>query len=290
MSPETGTAPIVHHTFTAFGGARCEVLSIDGSESDVSAAVAEIYAFESRLTRFSPDSELSRFNAQAGERVAVSPLLEALLRACLDAFTVSDGLVNAAVCDALRRAGYDRSIEQVRLRAVAAGAADASPVAPLPDVLDVGEGWARVRRGWSIDLGGVGKGWLADTLCDRFDDTCIVLGGDLHARGPGPQGDGWPVGLCDGRTVVVRSGGVASSGTTGRAWKGGHHLIDPRTGLPARTDALVVSVVADDCLTAEILAKSAVILGSATAGRWLREHGAVQQAAVWGAAVGQVTA
>jgi thiamine biosynthesis lipoprotein len=285
VSPELTAPPLRRHAFTAFGGASCEILTVNGSEDDLSAAVAEVYAFEARLTRFRPDSELSRFNAQAGEPTAVSPLLEVLLRACLDAFTLSEGLVNAAVHDALVRAGYDRSIEAVRAGPPAA-AVPHVPVAPLPDVLELGDGWARLRAGWAIDLGGVGKGWLADSLCERFDNACVVLGGDLHAEGGGPHGDGWPVGLCDGRTVRVRSGGVASSGTTGRRWQGGHHLIDPRTGAPARTDALVVSVAAADCLTAETLAKSGVILGSRLAPRWLRDHGAVQQAALWGAPVG----
>jgi thiamine biosynthesis lipoprotein len=281
MSPDHDARPLIRHAFTAFGGAACEVLAGDGTESDVSDLVAEVYAFETQMTRFRPESELSRFNAQAGDRVPVTPLLESLLGACLDAFTLSEGLVNAAVHDAVVRAGYDRSIELVGRDPMPSTAATAIPVAPLPEVLDVADGWARLRSGWAIDLGGVGKGWLADRLCERFDNACVNLGGDLRARGHGPTGEGWSVGLCDGSTVLVRDGAVATSGTTGRRWKGGPHLIDPRTGRPADSDALAVSVAARDCVSAEVLAKAAVILGSAIAGRWLRGHGAVHHAAIW---------
>ncbi|HEY0408997.1 MAG TPA: FAD:protein FMN transferase, partial [Candidatus Dormibacteraeota bacterium] len=171
--------PLAVHRFTAFGGARCEVLARGCTDADLSAAVAEVYAFEARLTRFDPGSELSRLNAAAGTRTAVSPLLQELLRATLDAFELSDGAVNAAVLPALLAAGYDRA---------------------------------------AVDLGGVGKGWLADRLAERLEDAAVNLGGDLRALGPGPDGDGWTVGLCDGSAVRVVDAGIATSGPAGRRW------------------------------------------------------------------------
>jgi FAD:protein FMN transferase len=266
--------------FTAFGGSRCEILACDVEPEHLSCCVAEVYAFERRLTRFQPDSELSRFNAAAGSRVAVSPLLEELLRTALDAYARTDGLVNAAVLPALIAAGYDRSIEQVRRRPAAppATAPTPTPALPLPEVLAVGEGWARLAPGCAVDLGGVGKGWLADRLCERLEDAVVNLGGDLRAIGDGPDGAGWAVALCDGSVVQLRDGGVATSGTKGRRWRGGHHLVDPRTGRPASTDLLAVSVVAADAETAEALAKAAALQGSARAPQWLRDHGATRWA------------
>ena len=66
----TAAEPIIRHAFTAFGGSRCEVIVCDGRQADVSAVVADTYAFERRLTRFDPASELSRFNAGAGAPVS----------------------------------------------------------------------------------------------------------------------------------------------------------------------------------------------------------------------------
>jgi len=316
------------HRFTAFGGSRCEILACDVEAAHLSMCVAEVYAFEQRLTRFSPDSELSRFNAAAGTRVAVSPLLEELLRTALDAWARTDGLVNAAVLPALVAAGYDRSIEQLcRGDAEVPPTAPAEPappfshvsraplhpfwedspsavhpfwedspsslhpfwndspsslhrigkhsrIPPLPDALQVGDGWARLASGCAIDLGGVGKGWLADRLGERLGNAVANLGGDLRAIGDGPEGAGWTVALCDGSVLALRDGGVATSGIEGRCWRGGHHLVDPRTGVPAATDLLAVSVVAADAATAEALAKAAALLGSRDAPQWLRDHGA----------------
>jgi thiamine biosynthesis lipoprotein len=273
--------PAIRHAFTAFGGARCEVIVCDAAQDDVSSALADTYAFERRLTRFDPGSELSRFNAAAGSPVPVSALLGALLRACLDAYELSAGLVNAACLPALIGAGYDRSITELRRHPAArARGVPSAAVPPLPAVLDVGDGWARLAAGCAVDLGGVGKGWLADTLCERFDNAAINLGGDIRVRGEGPEGAGWSATLCDGSTVLLRDAGVATSGSAGRSWAGGHHLIDPRTAAPARTLLSAVSVVAASTLRAEVLAKGGCLVGPAVAEAWLRGRGAARHALV----------
>lgn len=273
------TATAIRHAFTAFGGAQCEVIVCDATEEDVSAVVADTYAFERRLTRFDSGSELSRFNAAAGHRVPVSALLEELLHACLDAHELSDGLVNAACLPALINAGYDRSITEVRRRpGIPAQPQTRVAMPPLPEVLEVGDGWARLAAGCAVDLGGVGKGWLADRLCERFDTASINLGGDIRTRGAGPDGRDWTVALCDGHTVNVRDAGIATSGTSGRHWPGGHHLIDPRSGIPAETDIAAVSVVAGSALRAEVLAKGACLAGAAAAGAWLQTRGSAWHA------------
>ncbi len=138
------------------------------------------------------------------------------------------------------------------------------------EVLDVRTGEARLAPGAGIDLGGIAKGWLADRLAERLAENALVnLGGDLCARGGGPSGEGWPVGF-GGKTVLLREAGAATSGTHARRWgEGLHHLIDPRTGLPSRTDLSEVSVIADRAADAEILAKTALLLGAARAHEFL---------------------
>ena len=267
------------HSFRAFGGAACAVLAVGCDLDEVSAAVAEVYAFEARLTRFDERSELSQFNGAAGETVAVSPLLEALLRAALDAHALTGGLVNAAVLRAVAGAGYDMSIERVRARGtMTSPAADAAPVRPLPDLLEVRDGSARLSPGWGIDLGGIAKGWLADRLCERLGNAAVNLGGDLRATGDGPDGAGWTVTLCDGSNVVVRDAGIATSGTTSRRWPGGHHLIDPRSGRCAPADLAAVTVIAATAFDAECLAKGALLAGCEDARNWAQSHGAAHLA------------
>ena len=265
---------IERRTFTSLGG-ECELFAIDATSAALVEAEAWVQRMNSRLTRFSPWSELSRFNDSAftprkptltfGDWVKVSRDLEALLRESLRAYAVSDGLVHVGVLPALRAAGYTRDFDAGPTPPTAAP----PPLAPLPELLEVRAGEARLLQGAAIDLGGIAKGWMADRLAEHLGENVLVnLCGDLFARGGGETGEGWPVGFGD-RTLLLKDMGAATSGTTKRAWEGGHHLIDPRTGRPARTDLTEVSVLASTATDAEIYAKVALLLGSSAAPKWL---------------------
>ena len=70
-----------------------------------------------------------------------------------------------------------------------------------------------------------------------------------------------------GGTGWTRCYGVATSGTSVHRWRLAdgretHHLIDPRTGRSADTDVIQATVVAPTAREAEVIAKTAVILGS----------------------------
>jgi thiamine biosynthesis lipoprotein len=77
-------------------------------------------------------------------------------------------------------------------------------------------------------------------------------------------------------TLKISQGGVATSGRDYRRWlragKWQHHLIDPRTGLPAQTDVLSVTVIAPTTFEAEIAAKVVAISGSEQGLAWLEEQ------------------
>ena len=231
-------------------------------DGDLSAGERWVRRIATRITRFDESSELSRLNAAAAW-VDISPELEHLLRASLLAFEMSGGLVNVAVLPSMLAIGYTRPLTQ----GPTAAHLDQAHTAPfLPEVLKVARGRARLAPNVRIDLGGIAKGWLADRLAAELGANCLVnLGGDLFARGDGPEGEGWPVGM-GGATVLLRDQGAATSGTRRRAWRDGdervHHLIDPRTGRPSATDLREVSVVAPTAAAAEVHAKAALLLGS----------------------------
>ncbi len=254
MRPER---QIQAHHFEALG-TTCSLFAVGVAPHRLSQGEGWVHAMGARLTRFSSDSELSRLNRSAGSWIAVSDALEAVLREALTAYESSAGLVNVAVLPSLLAAGYTRPLASGPTPAALDGA---EPLPPLPRVLQVGRGRARLRPGTALDLGGIAKGWMADRLCDRLGANALAnIGGDLRAVGDGAAGKGWPVGLA-GVTVLLRNQAAATSSVRKRRWNAGHHLIDPRTGLPSCSGLDEVSVVAETGVRAEVVAKTALLLG-----------------------------
>jgi thiamine biosynthesis lipoprotein len=261
-----------HLEFEAMG-TSCELFLRRGSAEQLERGAGWVRDMQRRLSRFEPDSELTLFNAGAGRWRSISPELEALLRAALEAHEVSGGLVNVDVLRSMRAIGYTRPM--ARGGATAATLADALAPPPLSAVLEVQPGRARLAPGHGLDLGGIAKGWMADQLVELLCDNCLAnLGGDLRARGAGPNGDGWPVRIGE-VTVFLRGQAAATSGTWRRRWadpvsgESLHHIIDPRTGRPASSNLLEVSVVASSGVLAETLAKTALLLGAQAAPSYL---------------------
>lgn len=239
-------------------GVACSVYAVGASASRLLEAESWVRWMASRFTRFSDESELERLNRSCGAWCEISADLEQVLRASLRAFESSGGLVNVGVRPAMIAIGYSRPL------------AEGSPVVtsgrprPLPDlrsVLTVRPGRARLAAHAGIDLGGIAKGWMADRLGSVLGANSLAnLGGDLMARGEGPGGCGWPVGV-GGVTLLLRDQGAATSSVRRRSWDGAHHLIDPRSGAPSASGLQEVSVVATSALEAEIVAKTALIAG-----------------------------
>lgn len=268
MSPE-----LASRHFDALGS-TCELLSLGSGQAALERCEQRVREAEARFTRFLRDSELAGLNASDGRYLPVSPEMFAMLEAALWAFTESEGLVNAAVLPALVSAGYDRPFRQgLNEPAVLTSA----QLPPLPEVLilDPATRSAALAPGAALDLGGIAKGALADSLIDELgDDAVCNLGGDVRVRGAGPEGDGWHIGLCDRSAVALTDGAVCTSGTTRRRWgQSMHHLIDPRTGMPAKTDLAEVSVVTDSALRGEVYAKCAMLLGAAAGAAFLEGRG-----------------
>jgi len=233
---------------------------------------ARFLEVEAALSRFRPHSELSRLNRSGGRPFPASPLLLAVLRDALAAAAASDGAFDPTLIDALEAAGYARSFDHMH------GVWEASTTR-LPgrwtDVEVGHDGRIVLHNGVRVDLGGFAKGWTVDT-CEELMVSCeswvINAGGDLLARGPGPTGEGWLVGIenpfdtsKDVGVILVQDMAVATTSRMRRRWNTAsgpaHHIIDPSTGRPADTGLASVSVIASSAAEAEVLAKSLFLLG-----------------------------
>jgi FAD:protein FMN transferase len=247
-------------------------------------------AWEDHLSRFRPESELSRLNRSTGHMVSVSPTLWSVFQAARQAEQLSSGLVTPTVLDAMLASGYDASFETLANGSQAHRQQVAAPLPGLAGIrYDIEKRSLQVPAGIGLDFGGVAKGWAAQQAVQRLQayGSCLVdAGGDIAVSGLGQGGQPWKIGVADPlhpdqdlAELLVGRCGVATSGRDRRRWQQEgvwrHHIIDPRSGLPAETDVLSATVVAPDLIWAEIAAKTAFILGSQDGLSWIEKHPAL---------------
>lgn len=225
----------------------------------------EVLQVEKQASRFRDDSEVSAVNRGAGEWVQTSWEFVAVLTASLNAAAATDGLVDPLMGTQIVDAGYDVWAGQDS--AVAGGSSDAR----WQDIeIQPGRSAAKVRipAGSALDLGAITKGWLADRLAETVNRSCGLdvvanMGGDLRVISPGQP---WAVAADPDLPGVpecameLSDGGLATSGLGHRSWNDGHHIIDPRTGQPAATPWLSVSVLAAQAAGANTASTAALIL------------------------------
>jgi len=248
--------------FRAMGTEIELLVHADGADSALDAAEQEFHRLEALLSRFRADSELSRLNRD-GVVEAGHDLLR-VVTLSLDGRERTGGRFDPTVHDALVAAGYDRTFDEVA--SVVRPDTWSPPSAGGEVTLDGAR--IELEPGVRLDLGGIGKGYAAERAAELLATAgpCLVnAGGDIAVR------DGsWPVGV-DTLTLELSNCGLATSGRDRRHWRRGdrelHHLIDPRTGEPADSDVLRVTVVASDAVEAEIAAKALFLSGAEGARR-----------------------
>jgi thiamine biosynthesis lipoprotein len=236
-------------------------------------------------SRFREDSDLMLVNAHPGVWVDVDPLLVAAVAMACEAARVTDGLVNPLLGRQLVELGYDRDF-----RLLVEHEDDQVTETRPPSVtgwqqirLDP-EGAIRIPAGSSLDLGATGKAWAADLIATALEEhleegAVVSVGGDLRIAAP--DGQPWSIAVSEhpGATpdtvVTLDRGGLATSSTQVRRWtRAGvrrHHVLDPRTGLPARELWRTVTATGATCTAANTASTAAVVLG-ADAPQWLADH------------------
>jgi thiamine biosynthesis lipoprotein len=264
-------------SFQALGTTAIVAVTDGAVERATELLVERLDELDRACSRFRDDSELAALNRGAGRPVVVSAALHHAVRSALAAAHATGGLVDPTIAMSLKALGYDRTFTLVAARgtwhiestAVRVGrwrcvaVDEARPVIHLP-------------RGVALDLGSTAKAEAADQAAHAlaFELGCgvlVSLGGDIAVAGEAPP-EGWCVAIgddhadaADGPAVLIRDGGLATSSTAVRRWPtdGGemHHIVDPRTGLPAVTPWRSVSVAARTCLGANTASTAALVLG-----------------------------
>jgi len=261
----------------------------------------ELARLDEQASRFRDDSEIFAVHRTVGDVHILSEGLAEAIAVALAAARWTEGLVDPTVGGALELLGYDRDFAAIRH----GGAMPPAPSrVPGWESVRLDGRCLRLAAGSRLDLGATAKGLGSDRAASAAaaaitgGGVLVSLGGDIAVAGEAPTG-GWPVLVADeqvpaapvdprdrragqvpepspGQVVRLAAGALATSSIVCRQWRRGdrmlHHIVDPRTGLPAAGPWRTVSVAAANCAEANAASTAAIVAGDRAAA-WLAGQG-----------------
>lgn len=140
-----------------------------------------------------------------------------------------------------------------------------------------------------VDLSSIAKGHGVDRVCEWIESQghhhyMVEIGGEVRASGVRPDGRLWQIGIerpsKDGRelqtTVPLDNLSLATSGDYRifyeRNGKRYSHVINPKTGKPVEHRLASVTVVEDQCATADAFATTLLVMGPEKGAKWATQH------------------
>lgn len=247
------------------------------AEQAIDLAFDEIRSLEKLLSFWTNDSEIAEIYRNAGvEPVKVSPETLEMARISLEISEKTDGAFDPTIGPAIRLWDFrgetlpDENKMKTALLAVDYRAVEIDAVAGTIYLS---------QKGMSFDTGGIAKGYAADRAVDALREAGITSGliaiaGDIRAFGERPGGGPWRVGIRNPRPVDdndnimavigLRDEAISTSGDYERYFDEDgvryHHLLDPKTGQPAR-GLMSVSVIAGNAVTTDGYSTGAFVMG-----------------------------
>ena len=265
------------------------VLTADCEPELLDAALAKCREYNDLLSKTVPGSDVWRLNHAQGASVEVSAETAEILVLAQKMYEDSGGRFNIAIGSAVALWNFtngSKSLPDRDALARAVARADCSGIriegrhVTPPD-------------GVQMDLGGIAKGYIADGL-GRFlrdhgvKNAYINLGGNVLTLGRHPDGTPWRVGLqlptrdytqrdrfwamvdCEDASVVT-CGSYERGFEKDGVWY--HHILDTKTGWPAKSEVLAVTVRATQSLLADALTTPLFLLGAQEGMALARRYG-----------------
>lgn len=263
-------------TFIAMGS-PCELLVNTRNEQEARALAAcvsaEAWRIEDKFSRYLPGNIVDRINSSAGRPVELDDETASLIDFAATLYDMSDGRFDITA-GVLRQAWTFDGSDNVP--------SDTEVAATMDRVGWEKISWSRphlaLGKDMEIDLGGIAKEYAVDkaaAIATTETDAALLVnfGGDLVATGAPEGTQGWQVGVdspdrsptVSPRMIRLKNGGLATSGDARRYLLKDairySHILDPTTGWPVQGAPHAITVAADTCTQAGMLATLAMLRG-----------------------------
>lgn len=269
-------------------GTTYNIQYITTKGTDFQRDIDSIFAFvDQEMSTYVPTSTISRLNA--GEAATIEKHFYTVLKLSEKIYQMTDGLFDVTVYPLVQL----WKIEDPNY----SGAIDSSKI----DSVLAHVGFSKIRfdsatvklpPGMKLDLNAIAQGYTVDIISDYLESKGITnymveVGGEVRCKGKNINDKIWLIGIekpVDDpnnqrfQTVIrLKDKSLATSGSYRkyRTMPDGSrlsHAINPKTGYPTNHHLLSVSVIADDCATADGLATALLVMGLQEAKQFAAKH------------------
>lgn len=251
-------------------GTYVEVISPDMRAPGI--VFREIQRFENLLSKYKPDSEVTKLNESG--KLKASPEAFYVIKKSVEFWRASDGAFDITVAPLVDLWGFTE--KRYRLPTDKEIKSALNLVGSDKIILHEEDNVVEFKTpGMKIDLGAIAKGYATDCAVIKLKTagikSCLInTGGQIYCLGDN-FGIPWKVAIKNprGKTVIgylkLKDKAVATSGDYEQYFfknnKRYSHILNPKTGYPADSGILSVTVVAQDGLTSDALATAIFVLG-----------------------------
>lgn len=262
-------------------GTVCTInLFEDGTEDLYSTLFDQLSDIENKMSVNIATSEIALANQNAGIKpVEISYETYEIIEASIDIANITNGAFNPAIGPL------------VKIWAIGTDAARIPTQEEITEAINLCD-WKNIelekkdnvysvfltKKGMSLDLGGVAKGFAADSIRsilteNNVQKAMIDLGGNVFAYGEKAENTPWRIGIKNpfnstGSPIIALSltdTSVVTSGVYERFFENNgvryHHLLNSNTGYPENNNLLSVSIVSESSMLADILSTAVFVLG-----------------------------
>ena len=260
-------------TTTLFAMDTIMELQAFGNEEVLPTAEGIIRDIEKKVSVTDENSEICALNANGSNQLSddTAELLSKALSICKK----TDGALDISIYPVLKAWGFTTSEYQVP--------SDEALSELLKNVdynkVSLNKNTASIEAGMQIDLGSVTKGYTSSRIAGYFRENGVTsglinLGGNVECIGAKPNGEKWKVaikspypdsksgvfGVIEAEDVaIITSGGYErffeDNGET--YW----HILDPKTGYPAKNGLISVTIIGNDGLMCDGLSTALFVKG-----------------------------
>lgn len=255
------------------------------AEGALKAAESEINALDTRLDVNDAESEVSKLNASAGSFTPTSEAVRRQLETANEVAEKSGGAFDISILPLMELWGFGTDGAHVPADAEIAAVLNAKSA----EKIKISGENVLIPSGERITLAATAKGYTSQRVTELWRDmgvesAIMSLGGNVQALGKKPDGSKWNVAVRDPEnpesflgTLEIENTAVVTSGGYQRYFEENgvryHHIIDPKTGRPAKSGLTSVTIVCPDGTLADALSTALFVLGEDGALKYWRSEG-----------------